>query len=58
MATTPAFLLNATTIDFDSVASMEDAAIIFKKIAESGLQSFFSLESQDILATVLLSVFE
>lgn len=61
MATsTPAFLLNAISIDSDSVFTIEDEAIkqVFKKIEVSGLRKFLSASFQEIYSFELLSIYK
>lgn len=61
MATsTLTFFVNATTIDFASISTMEDDAMkyIFLKIEEYGLKGFFDISSQVMLSPTLRSTYE
>lgn len=60
VSATPSFYVNATSIDFESIASMEDEAMksVFLKIAASGLRGFFDLSSQEVFASILIPSFE
>lgn len=53
-------IVNATAIDFDSIAAMSDAGMryVFNKIEESGLRGFFDISSQAFLVPNLLNSFE
>lgn len=56
----PAYLLNALAVDFNSIYAMEDKVIssVFHLIDSSELRYFLSAPSLDIYETELLTIYE